>query len=233
MPTVDEVETALSTVMDPELDQSITSLDFVARIAVDDGVVRVALRLPTAFCSPNFAFLMAADALDAVRAVPGVREVMVELLDHHDSAQINAGLAAGSGFLGTYGDEAAAELDGLRRTFQAKAHLAAVERVCGLMLERGASMDDLPALVLGDLPDEAAVRSLLVRRSDLGLSTALLDPVLVDEFGVRWSTVSLAVQLRHARSTRISMEGNAHFCQGLLRTRYDLPLPRIREAVTP
>ncbi len=30
------------------------------------------LRLPTYFCAPNFAFLMVADAYDAVSAVPGV-----------------------------------------------------------------------------------------------------------------------------------------------------------------
>ena len=29
------------------------------------------------------------------------------------------------------------------------------------------------------------------------------------------------MRLRFARSVRISMEGNAHFCRGLLATRYD------------
>jgi len=29
-----------------------------------------------------------------------------------------------------------------------------------------------------------------------------------------------ATPLRRARSTRISIDGNAHFCRGLLRTRY-------------
>jgi hypothetical protein len=28
------------------------------------------------------------------------------------------------------------------------------------------------------------------------------------------------IALRRARSTRISIDGNAHFCRGLLRTRY-------------
>ena len=35
--------------------------------------VTVHLRLPTAFCSPNFAYLMASDALDALRRNRGHR----------------------------------------------------------------------------------------------------------------------------------------------------------------
>ncbi len=32
---------------------------------------------------------------------------------------------------------------------------------------------------------------------------------------------AVPMRLRFARSVRISMEGNAHFCRGLLATRYD------------
>ncbi len=64
---------ALTTVRDPELDEPITTLGFVASCAVScDGRAVVRLRLPTYFCAPNFAFLMVADAYDAVTAVPGV-----------------------------------------------------------------------------------------------------------------------------------------------------------------
>ena len=62
------------TVYDPELDEPITSLGFVASCDVSaGGDVDVRLRLPTPQCAPNFAYLMAADARAAVRAVPGVR----------------------------------------------------------------------------------------------------------------------------------------------------------------
>ena len=72
--TADDVLAALGTVYDPELDEPITALQFVASCEVaDDGAVSVRLRLPTPQCAPNFAFLMAADARDAVRTVPGVR----------------------------------------------------------------------------------------------------------------------------------------------------------------
>ena len=75
---------ALGTVYDPELDEPITSLRFVTSCDVSaDGDVDVRLRLPTPQCAPNFAFLMAADARDAVRRLPEVREVTVVLEDHY------------------------------------------------------------------------------------------------------------------------------------------------------
>ena len=59
----DTVWPALGTVRDPELDEPITDLDFVASCTVSgDGVATVLLRLPTFFCAANFSFLMVADA---------------------------------------------------------------------------------------------------------------------------------------------------------------------------
>src|SRR5712671_3836649 len=85
-----EVTAALATVVDPELDEPITDLGFVRSIRIDDVGVTVHLRLPTSFCAPNFAYLMASDAVDALRRVPGVGVVTVLLDDHHDSDKINA-----------------------------------------------------------------------------------------------------------------------------------------------
>jgi hypothetical protein len=57
---------ALDDVRDPELDEPLTSLGFVATCTVSEqGDAKVRLRLPTYFCAPNFAFLMVADAYDA------------------------------------------------------------------------------------------------------------------------------------------------------------------------
>ncbi len=47
-----------------------------------DGTTEVHLRLPTYFCAPNFAFLMVADAYDAVSSVPGVTRAVILLDDH-------------------------------------------------------------------------------------------------------------------------------------------------------
>jgi len=66
MITVENVLDALSGVRDPEIDESLTDLGFVAGVDVDEPDVRVHLRLPTYFCAPNFAYLMVADATAAV-----------------------------------------------------------------------------------------------------------------------------------------------------------------------
>ena len=64
----DRVMDALGGVYDPELDEPITTLRFISGCEVSaDGDVDVRLRLPTPQCAPNFAFLMAADARNAVR----------------------------------------------------------------------------------------------------------------------------------------------------------------------
>ena len=218
-----EVVAALGAVVDPELDEPITDLGFVSSVSVDGPAVEVHLRLPTSFCAPNFAYLMASDAQDAVAAVPGVERVVVELDDHHDSDLINRGLAAGAGYRGTFGHEAEDSLDELRATFQRKAHTAAMERaVTGLLrTDRSLGEDDVHGLVLGDLPaDEPTTEALLRRRAVLGLSLDPDAPVLVHEDGTRPSRADAAMRLRRARSVRISIDGNAHFCRGLLQTRY-------------
>ena len=75
-------------------------------------------------------------------------------------------------------------------------------------------------VTLGDLPDDKATTALHERRQALGLSTASDDLVLVDHLGQSYEPDAVPMALRKARSTRISIDGNAHFCRGLLRTRY-------------
>src|ERR671939_1923175 len=92
MPTEAAVLDALSGVRDPELDEPVTDLGFVSELGIEDGAVSVRLRLPTYFCTPNFAYLMVADARAAVLSLPGVREARVVLDDHHASREINGGV---------------------------------------------------------------------------------------------------------------------------------------------
>ena len=93
-----DVLEALGGVRDPELDEPITTLGFVASWSVSaDGDAEVHLRLPTYFCAPNFAFLMVADAYDAVSALDGVHSARIVLDDHFASDAINGGVAARAG----------------------------------------------------------------------------------------------------------------------------------------
>ncbi|GAA5121432.1 iron-sulfur cluster assembly protein [Pseudonocardia adelaidensis] len=215
---------ALGTVVDPELDEPITDLGFVRSLEVDGAAVTVHLRLPTSFCSPNFAYLMASDAKDALTALPWARRVTVELDDHHDSELINRGLAADAGYRGTFAHEAEESLVELRETFRRKAHTAAMERVLTRLLraDRTRTAADLHGVTIGDLPADDATAALLRRRAGIGLGDDPALPVLVDADGTPYPPDEVPLRLRLARSTRISIEGNAHFCRGLLATRYDL-----------
>ncbi|MFG3007349.1 metal-sulfur cluster assembly factor [Streptomyces calvus] len=231
---------ALDTVLDPELDEPITDLGFVRSVTVTgDGALTVRLRLPTSFCSPNFAYLMASDAKDALTALPWTREVVVLLDDHHDSDLINQGLAADAGYRGTFGAEAEKDLEELRLTFRRKAHAAAMERALAGLLRENPDLteEDLHGVVLGDLPDAAASRALLRRRAALGLGVAPSEPVLVDEDGRRFPPAEIPLRLWFARAVRVSIDGNAHFCRGLLRTRYPESAadqsPRAGDVATP
>ena len=71
-----------------------------------------------------------------------------------------------------------------------------------------------------ELPDNQTTAALLRRRAALGLSVAPNELVMVDHEGHGYAPDDVSLALRRARSTRISIDGNAHFCRGLLRTRY-------------
>src|SRR5215467_7760194 len=157
---------ALATVRDPELDEPITSLGFVTSCTVSaGGYAQVRLRLPTYFCAPNFAFLMVADAYDAVSAVPGVRSTEVVLEDHFASDAINGGVAAQTGFAASFDGEAVSELHGLRADFLRKAVLAGTDQVCRPLLAAGASRASLLTMTLGEVPASGALDRLRLRRA--------------------------------------------------------------------
>src|SRR6266851_6013987 len=172
---------ALATVRDPELDEPITSLGFVASCTVSaTGDAKVALRLPTYFCAPNFAFLMVADAYDAVSAMPGVHAVEVVLEDHFASDAINHGVAARAGFAASFDGEAAGELHQLRAGFLRKAVMAGTDQVCRPLLAAGSDPAALLAMTLGELPPSRALDRLRSRRAELGLPAGDDAPLVVD-----------------------------------------------------
>jgi metal-sulfur cluster biosynthetic enzyme len=220
----DAVTAALRAVRDPELDEDVVGLGFVAAVEVgEDGRVEVRLRLPTYWCAPNFAFLMAADAEAAVRGVPGVTAVRVRLEDHFASEQIDGGLARGAGFDDAFGDDADGNgLADLRRLFDRKAFLARQQRLCEALLDAGRSPEELAALTLADLPPTEEARHYLARRADLGLDGRPDAPFVVTPAGEPVAAGRMARQLRIGRSVRVSIDGNAGFCRGLLATRYGL-----------
>ena len=214
---------ALETVRDPELDEPITSLGFVASCTVSpDGDAQVRLRLPTYFCAPNFAFLMVADAYDVVSAQPGVRLTTVVLEDHFASDAINDGVAAHAGFVQSFDGEAVAELDGLRADFLRKAVMAGTDQVCRPLLAAGREPAALLAMTLGEVPPSRALERLRQRRADLGLPAGDDAPLVIDPVtGAPVRADALPLHLRKAQVTRVSIEANAGICRGMLRHRYN------------
>jgi metal-sulfur cluster biosynthetic enzyme len=213
---------ALETVRDPELDEPITSLGFVASCAVSaDGDAEVRLRLPTYFCAPNFAYLMVADAYDAVSALPGVRSTEVVLEDHFASDAINSGVAAQAGFARSFDGEAVGELHGLRTDFLRKAVMAGTDQVCRPLLAAGTDPAALLAMTLGELPPSRALDRLRSRRAELGLPAGEGAPLVIDpSTGDPVQADALPLHLRRAHVTQVSIEANSGICRGMLRHRY-------------
>ena len=210
-----DVLAALGTVYDPELDEPITALKFVASCEVtDSGAVDVHLRLPTPQCAPNFAFLMAADARDAVRAVAGAGEVTIVLDGHYTGTEINRAVANDEGFDGAFPGEVEGELDALRTLFRRKALVARQ----GRLLEAAA---DPAAARLGELEGSDAERCRELRR-ELGIDASDDAPAFVRGDGTPVPAAELARFARMASLTAISLEANGGVCRSLLQVRYGI-----------
>ena len=216
-----EVLDALSDVRDPELDEPITDLGFVSELEIDGDGVFVRLRLPTYFCAPNFAYLMVADAREAILSVPGVRQARVVLDDHYASDEINGGVNEEKGFDGAFPDETESpDLEGLRTIFRRKSFVARQEKLCRALLAQGRSPEQLAETRLGEVPPSETFEKYLERRGELGLDISPEAPLLVDPDGKRVPGDAIVQHLRFARTVGVSIEGNAELCRGLLATRY-------------
>jgi metal-sulfur cluster biosynthetic enzyme len=218
------VWTALDAVIDPELDEPITTLRFVSACEVSpEGDVEVRLRLPTPQCAPNFAFLMASDALGAVLRLPGVRQVSVRLEDHYTGREINAALANGHGFTGAFpGETDDDSLRALRDLFARKALTARLGRVCLALLAGGATHEELATWHVRDLPDTAEVRRCRKLRDELGLDEDPDAPAFVTPDGEPVSAAGMGRWLRVARLISTSLEANGGLCRSLLAARHEL-----------
>jgi metal-sulfur cluster biosynthetic enzyme len=214
---------ALGTVYDPELDEPITSLRFVTSCDVsDDGDVDIRLRLPTPQCAPNFAYLMAADARNAVLRLPEVRGVTVVLEDHYTGDEINAAVGRGEAFAQAFPGETEGELDALRELFRRKALVARQSRLCEALLAAGATPEEVTARRVADLPDDPEARRCIELRGQLGIPAGDDAPAFVRPDGEAVAAADLRLWLRKARLLRTSLEVNGGICRSLLRIRYDL-----------
>lgn len=219
-----EVLEALSGVRDPELDEPVTSLGFVSRIEREGDAVSVRLRLPTYFCSPNFAYIMAEDAKRALLSLPRVERAEVTLEEFHVAEEINRGVREEAGFdraMASFSDETTGEdLDAVRETFRKKAFIRRQEILCRALMARGKSPQELSRMRLGDVPACRELEVYLERREELGLDLSPSSPLLLSASGEPIPEEAVVEHLKKARLTRISLEGNGALCRDLLEARY-------------
>ncbi|MBF9035862.1 DUF59 domain-containing protein [Rhodobacterales bacterium HKCCE2091] len=220
----------LELVTDPELDEPITEMGFVEHLEiVDSGRVEVGFRLPTYWCSPNFAFLMAFGIRREVSALPWVRGLTVTLHDHCFGDEVNEGVNSGRAFgevFAKYCD--GADLDEVTAKFEAKAFDRRQEVMLLALQERGLTAEQIVGMTLGDFDrlaftgeeetrQKPRYRALLVSQ---GLAEHPDDPAFPTWDKQRIDPAALARHLERLRGTRINMEFNGALCRGLASARY-------------
>ena len=227
-----EVWARLDSVSDPELDESVTELNFVTYANVDaEDRVHIGFRLPTYWCAANFSFLMADDMRLAVSALPWVKGVSVVLGEHMYADKINAGLAHGLSFEDTFGAEADGNLDDIRQTFLIKAYQRRQAALLKHLAEAGHSPELLVALTLGGLEalslDAEGVKLVaryLDRRNVVGALRPEALAFLTDECAPL-KAETFAKYVTGLRRVGVNAEFNSALCRGLLSVRFDLETP--------
>ncbi len=239
-----QVYEAIADVLDPELDEPLVQLGFIDRVQVDGSDVTVVFKLPTYWCAPNFAYLMATDLRNKVGAIPGVRTARIALLDHCAEDEITKGINSGQSFAEAFvGDVTEDEdLEELRRTFLRKGFLMRQDALLRQMLKVGLDEATIATLRIADLlVDEPAnvafvtvqdrtiplagvghsAAIYLRRRASLGLPHEQDDPLIIDDRGQPLQRGSLTEFLRRSRSIRMNIMFNTSMCKSLFRTRYE------------
>jgi metal-sulfur cluster biosynthetic enzyme len=187
--TEQTVRARLDRVTDPELDRSIVALGYVEAVDIDLPEVHVRFSLPTAWCSPAFAWMMATDARTEVETLPDVDRAVVELTDHMHETEINRGVNEGLSFEASFPD-ADGGVDDVRRDLDEKARLSRQYHAVSALLDAGLRPEQVVRLTparLGldptaDDPEPTAndgapeTTTVFVRDDTVGI-TVPLDPV--------------------------------------------------------
>jgi metal-sulfur cluster biosynthetic enzyme len=239
-----QVYAAIADVLDPELDEPLVKLGFIDRVQVEGPEVTVVFKLPTYWCAPNFAYLMAADLRAKLRTLPGVRTTRVLLLDHFAEEEITTGINAGKSFAEAFPGEAPEDLDleELRRIFLRKGFLMRQDALLRQLQKAGveeAILLNLRAadLVVDEIADVALIctpagvvrlermgrhaGTYLRKGKSLGVIQGEEDRLIVDDRGQPVAPGELQAYLRRSRSIRLNIAFNTAFCTGLFRTRYE------------
>ena len=222
-----QVWAALGSVTDPEIDESVTSLEFITLVRIESGNrVHIEFRLPTYWCAPNFAFLMASDMRDAVAELPWVENVTVGLLDHFSAEMINRSVALRQDFRDAFPGETDDDLSEIRKKFLGKAFERRQELLLRDLMANGyrpawitrISLHELMELPLNN--EGAALRKLYLfiwrkvhrDRTDEHLAFTTVDGAPLDPD-------TFPMYLRKLAGVRRNAEFNGFICRSLLAAR--------------
>jgi metal-sulfur cluster biosynthetic enzyme len=229
-PQLEQVWARLDLVMDPELDEPLTVMGFIEAVAITgEGTVDVSFRLPTYWCSPNFAFLMAEGIKREVEALHWVTEAVVTLQDHMAAAEMNAAIKAGASFASVFAElQPDQDLQELRETFDRKAFQRRQEVVIKALRDQGHSVESivtlpraaLEAMVFDDPEASRQQGRYLALLTARHLAPSPGDPALTDWQGTPLSVEGFSAYMGLLRSVRINMEFSGSLCRGLKQSRY-------------
>ena len=79
----------LSQIVDPEINTSITDLELIDEVDINDSKVKVDLHLTSPFCPAVFGFKICQDVHDNLLKIDGVDDVHVNVSNHFMAEQIN------------------------------------------------------------------------------------------------------------------------------------------------
>ncbi len=231
---LEQVWARLDLVMDPELDEPVTDMGFIEAVSVirtapdqNTSTVHVSFRLPTYWCSPNFAFLMAEGIKRQIEVLPWVGQAVVTLQDHMAADEMNAAINAGASFGTVFAElQPDEDLAALREKFDIKAFQRRQEVVIKAMLAMGflpAEIVKMPRALVetAAFTDPEAARQkirYLAILDEKHLAPSPRDLAFPTYQGARIDDYAQYMDL--LRSVRIKMEFSGSLCRGLKRSRY-------------
>lgn len=226
-----EVRAAISAVRDPEIDETVESLDFIVDVGIDEDRVTVSLRLPTFWCPANFVFLMAEEMRRAVQTLPWVGHFELRLVDHFAAEEINRAICQGRSFKDAFPNDAVRDLTELRRTFDEKAFLMRQGALVSV-LRRGGLDDETIAkvtpteiarLASGSEEVAEAWAAYRLKWEALSLPIDAEEPAIIDPDGCPVAAGGLPGHLRKIRGMTTSASANGEMCRMLMASRANGP----------
>ncbi|AUX10828.1 hypothetical protein AArcSl_3222 [Halalkaliarchaeum desulfuricum] len=240
VPDRDAIRERLRRVDDPELDRSIVELEYVEEIRIDDGEVAVCFVLPTAWCSPAFAWMMATGIRDEVGSLPNVTDVTVELRDHMHAAEITEGVNDRRSFVETF-PAAEDDVAEVRRKLDEKARLARQHAAVEALLDAGIAPGQIVDLTLDHLDrgsdtvgtavslrggavfaviDDEPLADYLEKARETGIVTSTDDCLFADPDGEPIDPEEFDVVHSRARAAGVNVTGQGSVCAALHESRH-------------